>query len=98
MAQDVQAYEKMGKHLMLTFKSHKFEVKSKNMTLDRYVENEEDIYRYSLKILAEAMPLDPLRLIGIKIGNLIDKEEFKRNSLEKYFVQRNTEAVSEPQA
>lgn len=34
--------------MCLTFKSHKFEVKTKNKPLDRYIESEEDIFKYAL--------------------------------------------------
>jgi hypothetical protein len=35
--------------------------------------------------LQDCLPLDPLRLLGIRISQLIDKDEFKKNSLERFF-------------
>lgn len=64
----MEGYEKVGKHLCLTFKTHKFEVRTKNMPLSKYVHTAEDIYSNALKIMHELLPTEPLRLIGIKMA------------------------------
>lgn len=86
LGQDLEGYEKVGKHLCLTFKNHKFEVKTKNMQLPKYISSADDIYHYSAKIMRELLPTEPLRLIGIKISMLMDREEYDKVTLDKFFL------------
>ncbi len=39
--------EKIGKHICISIKNHKFESKTKNMILDKYIKSAEDIFHYA---------------------------------------------------
>lgn len=39
--------EKLGKHICVSIKTSKFEAKTKNMILEKYIKGAEDIFNYS---------------------------------------------------
>lgn len=39
--------EKLGKHICVSIKTHKFEAKTKNMILDKYIKSTEEIFNYA---------------------------------------------------
>ena len=57
----------MGRVLTLTFKTHKFQQKTRQMKLDKYIDSETEIFRNSLCILNKIEQIEPLRLLGLFI-------------------------------
>jgi hypothetical protein len=53
------------------------------------VETKDEIFMYSKIILRELMPLAPLRLMGIRISDLILKENLENQGLERYMKNSN---------
>ena len=95
IADDLQYCQKMAKHISVNAKTHKFEVKSKNMILDKYIKAQEDIYSIACKLLKQLWPLDPVRLLGIKLSDLIDEQSLKEKGIEKYLVKQPKAKISE---
>lgn len=85
IADDLEYAGKIAKHISLNAKTHKFEVKSKNLMLDKYIKSKDEIFAFSCILLKQLWPLDPVRLLGIKLSDLIDEQSFKENGIEKYF-------------
>ena len=86
LGDDLEHLKKLSKHISVNAKTHKFEVKSKNMMLDKYIKSSEEVFSFASKLLKQLWPLDPVRLLGIKLGDLINEKELKEKSIEKYFV------------
>ena len=76
---------KLGKNLVVHIKTHKFEEKSKNFKLSKFVDSYEEILNFSLKLFEELYPCDPLRLIGVRISEIIDKQTLNEKSIKRYF-------------
>jgi len=95
IADDLQYCQKMAKHITVNAKTHKFEVKSKNLILDKYIKSQEEIFTLSCKLLRQLWPLDPVRLLGIKLSDLIDEQMLKEQGIEKYLVRHSKGKISE---
>ena len=65
IAEDLEYCQKLTKHITVNAKTHKFEVKSKNLQLDKYIKSPEEIFVISCKLLKQLWPLDPVRLLVI---------------------------------
>lgn len=75
----------------MTFKTIQFNVTNKSQPLDKYTDDEDVIYKTCEKIVLANFPKDPLRLLGIRMGNLIDKDEYKKQSIERFFLKKTNE-------
>lgn len=89
IADDLEYFGKMAKHITVNAKTHKFEVKSKNLVLDKFIKSKEEIFTNSCILLKQLWPLDPVRLLGIKLSELISEETLKSQGIEKYFAKNN---------
>lgn len=89
IADDLEYFRKMAKHITVNAKTHKFEVKSKNLMLDKFIKSKDEIFVNSCILLKQLWPLDPVRLLGIKLSELISEETFKSQGIEKYFAKNS---------
>lgn len=74
LAEDLIHYKKKTKHLTLIIKTHNFDVKNRGAPVEKFIDDGEEIGNISLRLLKELLPLDPLRLIGIKAAQLSTEE------------------------
>ena len=88
LAEDLQYYKKKAKHITLIIKTHNFDVKNKGVAIDRYTDDGTEITNTCLKLLKEFMPLDPLRLVGIRATQLVNEQNLK--SLDSFFNKPST--------
>lgn len=66
ISEDMRSEKKKAKHFTLIAKTHNFDVKNHGTPVDKYTSDESDIINTCIKMLHEILPLDPLRLMGIK--------------------------------
>ncbi|KAL4479510.1 hypothetical protein ABPG72_011832 [Tetrahymena utriculariae] len=85
LAEDAKAQQKVGKHLAVSFKNVKFQMRSKSRMLDKYIQDSEQIEKVAKELVKELLPTEPLRLIGIRLSQLVDETEIKNQGLSKYF-------------
>ncbi|KAL4442278.1 hypothetical protein ABPG74_005619 [Tetrahymena malaccensis] len=85
LAEDAKEEQKVGKHLAVSFKNVKFQMRSKSRMLDKYIQDSEQIEKIAKELVKELLPTEPLRLIGIRLSQLIDQNEIKNQGLSKYF-------------
>lgn len=56
------------------------------MSLHSYIWNYEELFKFSMQILDSNWPLEPMRLVGIKMSNLKSVAEVKKDkSLTEFF-------------
>ena len=84
LANDLLGYKKLAKQITLTLKTYEFDVKCKILTLEKYSCDVESIANAALKLFKDLQPVKPLRLIGIKGGDLINEDQL-HSALDKYF-------------
>lgn len=89
LAEDLVDCKKKTRHLTLTIKTHNFDVKNKGTPIDKFTDDENEIATVCLKLLKELLPLEPLRLLGIKAANLSGGEEGMK-SLDSFFKKATT--------
>ncbi|EDK31392.1 DNA polymerase kappa protein (macronuclear) [Tetrahymena thermophila SB210] len=89
LAEDAKAEQKIGKHLAVSFKNVKFQMRSKNRMLDKYIQDSEQIEKVAKELVKELLPTEPLRLIGIRLSQLADENELKNQGLSKYFAKND---------
>ncbi len=51
----------------------------------RYINSANDIYEHVIKLYKELNPNEPIRLIGIKMSELIDIDKHKNASIQSFF-------------
>lgn len=78
--------QKVGKHLSVTFKTTKYQMRSKNRMIDRYIQDASMIEKYARELVKELLPTDPLRLIGIRLSSLEDPKNVRNRGLDRFFV------------
>ena len=83
LAEDLVDCKKKTRHLTLTIKTHNFDVKNRGTPIEKFTDDEKEIATVCLKLLKELLPLEPLRLLGIKAANLSGDEGMK--SLDSFF-------------
>ena len=67
-------------------KTTKFDIQSKAMALNSYIWSKEDLKKYALQILDQAWPLEPLRLLGVRMSSLRSIADIKKDkSLSDFF-------------
>jgi len=75
-----------GQNLALNMKSTKFELSSKSLMLHSYIWTKEDLLKNSLQLLDSSWPLEPMRLLGVRMSNLRTVDEIKKDkSLNDFF-------------
>ncbi len=74
--------------MTLKLKTYRFEQKTRVKQLSSYIDNAKDIEFYALQILKEMLPMRPLRLMGIKLSKLIDREEYEKTTIEKFLIKK----------
>lgn len=70
LSESVKKDGKVGRHIAVSFKTHKFIMKSKNKLIDKYIQDELSIEKYARELAKELLPTEPLRLIGIRLSHL----------------------------
>lgn len=88
IAEDLQYNNLLSKHVCLQIKTHKFEMKSKGTEIEKYIKTADEIYEISIKLLKMVWPIDPVRLLGIKLADLIHEEKLKEEGLDKYLIKK----------
>ena len=83
LAEDLQEYKLKSKHFTLTIKTFNFDCKNRGTPIDKYTNDGTEITNVCLKLLGELMPLDPLRLIGIRATQL--SADNNLNTLDGFF-------------
>ena len=64
----------------------KFKNKGRSQTLDGYIRDKDDIYKHAIDILKEIWPLDPCRLIALRMSNLETEDKLtKGDNISKFF-------------
>lgn len=75
-----------GLNFSLVFKSTKFELSSKQVMLNSFIWRKEDLIKHSMQILDQGWPMEPMRLIGVRMSNLKLVSEIRRDkSLNDFF-------------
>ena len=75
-----------GSNLTLNMKTTKFDIQSKAMAPNSYIWSKDDLKKYALQILDQAWPLEPLRLLGIRMSSLRSIADIKKDkSLNDFF-------------
>lgn len=67
----------MGKTLVLEFKNYKFETKIKSMTFPHYLYTQNQFKKYGMLLLNQAWPIEPIRLMGLRLQNMRDRRKSK---------------------
>ncbi|CAG8435954.1 4245_t:CDS:2 [Funneliformis mosseae] len=73
-----------GKTLSVVFKKQSFVQFTRQKILTRYISSRHDLYSYSRAILDKEIPIS-LRLLGIRIANIRDKDTSNVFGVRKYF-------------
>jgi len=68
-----------GCTLTVEFKNTKFQVVQKSQSLKNYIFEFEDLFKTSMQIVDANWPCDPLRLVGVKLSNLRNQHELKKD-------------------
>ena len=68
----------MGKSLCIKLKDKEFDNKDKSMILPDHTNNKFEIFKFACKRLESLWPHPPVRLLGIRLSNLIRENEAKR--------------------
>lgn len=68
LANDMAKSSLRGKTVTLKVKMSTFEVKTKSLTLNRYISSHTDIFKHARDLLMEELPAE-LRLLGVRISN-----------------------------
>lgn len=77
MSEDLSAYHKMAKQFSLVLKTHTLQQKQKTENIDRYSNDVDTLLAICIKLLRSQYPLEPLRSITLKAGNLIDEDDYQ---------------------
>ena len=68
----------VAKNLSLELKDTKFETKIRSKQMKDYTSDQESFYKYAIMLLNEVWPYQPVRLIGLSLGNIITVDEYER--------------------
>ncbi|CAG8608678.1 13131_t:CDS:10 [Ambispora gerdemannii] len=74
-----------GRTISLKFKLKSFELFTRAKTLPKYIHSADDLYKYGIQILEAEMPLD-LRLLGLRLAALRDRNDELKYGVKKYFL------------
>lgn len=67
----------VGRTVTLELKNTKFEVKNRGVTQKNYISTKEELSKAGREILEMLWPHEPIRLMGLKLSNLKEKETFE---------------------
>lgn len=67
----------VGRTVTLELKNTKFEVKNRGVTQKNYISTKEELFKAGREILEMLWPHEPIRLMGLKLSNLKEKETFE---------------------
>ena len=65
----------MAKTITLKYKNNQFESRTKSQTIDKFINNEDDLFHYGSSLLNKISLESPLRLIGISLSNFQTSEK-----------------------
>ena len=65
----------IGNTIFIKVKDNKFNVKTKRITIKKYIDSTDDLYKYGKKLLEKVERKNPIRLIGIGIASLKEKNK-----------------------
>lgn len=82
MAEDLRAYQKMAKQFTLTMKTHTAQTKQKIENIEGFTNDVDEIIVVGIKLLRSHFPLEPLKTMTLKAGNLINEDEYQ-SAMEK---------------
>ncbi|XP_030550396.1 DNA polymerase kappa isoform X2 [Rhodamnia argentea] len=71
LSSDMQKEGLHGRTLTLKLKTSSFEVRTRALTLQKYISSRDDIYNYASKLLKAELPIS-LRLIGLRVSQFKD--------------------------
>lgn len=79
-------------------KSTKFEIQAKSLMLNSYIWEKDDLSKNALKILDSYWPLDPMRLLGVRMSTLKSQQDIKKEmNLTKFFEKQSADDYQEQQ-
>ena len=79
LASDLAEKNYAGDKISVCFKTTKFEVINVTKNLNTFIWTEQDIREQALKILDEKWPMEPCRLLGIRLINLRQVSDVKKD-------------------
>lgn len=82
LSDDLKHYKKKANHITVIIKTHNFDVKNHGGQTEKFIDDAKEILQFSLKMFKELLPLDPLRLMGIRASQLTNIES---KTLDKFF-------------
>ena len=82
----------IAKTVGIILKNFKFEQFSKELTLKHYINTKEEIFEEASKLLRSFYPLDPVRLVGLRVRNLLHGKE-KDKDLNFYLSQQSSQST-----
>ncbi|CAG8534187.1 7322_t:CDS:10 [Ambispora leptoticha] len=88
--------EAFGRNISLKFKLTSFELFTRAKTLPKYIHNADDLYKYGEQILKAEMPFS-LRLLGLRLSALRDRNEELKYGVKKYFPVKEENQEENPQ-
>lgn len=94
LAERVEHKEMAGRTLTLELKNTKFEIKNRGVTQKNYISTKEELFKAGREILEMLWPHEPVRLMGLKLSNLKDKEavvEEEKSGIKSFFPQKTTQ-------
>ncbi len=93
LSEELQHLKKKAKHFTLIIKTHNFDLKNKGVPIEKYIDDGVEINKIALKLFHEFLPVDPLRLIGIRATQLLESKNLQ--TLDTFFSKTNFESKSE---
>ncbi|WOK99630.1 DNA polymerase kappa isoform X2 [Canna indica] len=82
LSNDMQKESLFGRTLTLKLKTASFEVRTRAMSLQKYVNSKEDILTYASKLLRAELPLS-LRLLGLRMSHFHDDKHSPLDPMQK---------------
>lgn len=71
-------------NIAITYKNNLFQTYSHQTTLHNVTDSNEDIYRCVIELLEKSWKKDPIRLIGVRLGDLTDKRNNQLTIFDEY--------------
>lgn len=83
LSEELETIDSESRHITVVIKNYKYETKSKGELLKKYVSKPQDIYEAAHKQLVALEIKEPIRLLGIRAGNLAHNKT-KRKTIKAY--------------
>ncbi|KAM3127030.1 hypothetical protein pb186bvf_020874 [Paramecium bursaria] len=84
LSEDLQSADRIGNHLTLTIKTAKFEVRNKSIQLPQYTNSQLMISQFGKQILKLMWPIEPIRLLGLKMQQLKQPQMLQKQSIQQF--------------